>query len=383
VTDSEIRRLLRVNAADRRSLKHCFRVIRASINAIRLLEPRIANQERERKSFLDSPSHYKPELEFRTLEFDIDNFLSLLGETESAARRMDVDGFGDEGAEILKEMLAESFEELRLHARLADNLDEPDRWRRLSAQIWGEPDRQVFLDAVNDLQDLEPSDRDEPLDAYDLAGMFRNHLYDLGVDYTVEVRRVPGNFNLPGDRTLVAAAGENGERRYSRAEARQLVVHECFHVVRAHNGYATADRIDMPPFTGVFTPYYDRTEEGGAALREEEAGVLDDNKRFDYRIRTAAAYLVHDSDDFREEFPDMVERLVDLGATEGRAFDLLVRNRQALRHHIYWGGTRCWQDVDRDLLLHGKLNSAYASRLEPLLPQKPDVGAEDLFSSYP
>ena len=79
----------------------------------------------------------------------------------------------------------------------------------------------------------------------------------------------------------------------------------------------------------------------------------------------------------------MVERLVDLGATEERAFDLLVRNRQALRHHIYWGGTRCWQDVDRDLLLHGKLNSAYASRLEPLLPQKPDVGAEDLFSSYP
>ncbi|MFB6199312.1 MAG: tyrosine/phenylalanine carboxypeptidase domain-containing protein, partial [Candidatus Nanohaloarchaea archaeon] len=356
-----------INVPEDRPVEALFRFIKQSTNLIRLLEPKIDNRQTEKQRFLRNED-YKPELEFSELEYNQEQFLKLLNQAEQGVKKIDSSTMEEYNAETVtaeefQKFLKQSIEEIKLRLELAENIHNEETWRKCSEKIWPMIDKKQYKKSREKIQELEPGEETKKLDAEDVKKLFQQEIKSLGISYDVETRKVSGCQNLPGDRKLIVAEGENGERRYSREEAQTLATHETFHVARAVNGYKASEKTGLPPFLGVFTPFYDSTEEGGAVFRELETGKISDNKRFDYHLRLIAAYKIHGTENFREEFQRVVDELTDLGASRERAFDLLVRNRQALRHHIYWNGVKQWKQAEnKDKLLLGKLNSEWSEK---------------------
>jgi hypothetical protein len=273
------------------------------------------------------------------------------------------------------------FREFRLYIEIADNIESYNKWRKKCLKVWpiDEDQIQESIDLLEHGIDTETEEK--TLHAEDLKQMWEEELERIDAEYEVQVRNVPGCFNIPEEQTVVVAKGRGDERLYSESEAKILTMHELFHVVRAYNGRKAGEKSGLPPFLGIRTPFYDRTEEGGAVYREIRTGVITSEKEFDYHLRAVAAYYVAEGLGFMEA----AEKLVDLGGKPERAFELLARNREILRHHIYMAGVAEWKRTDNlDKLLVGKVNSEYAElfwkevEAEGML-EKPPVTAEQVF----
>lgn len=353
----------------------------------------IENRGEERKRFKEAHrkgKKFRPEFEFSEFPHREVDLLRVLDQCIEASGRISQEHLDRYGAETLKpgemqRFFQEIFTELKLYTRLGANIEDEDSWKKCSREIWPLPGEEVLQESIERLEELDPVEEQKTVDAEQLAEMFREELEGLGIDYSVEVRDVKGCFNIPEERTLVTARGRDEERMYSEKEARMLTIHETFHVVRAHNGFK-AGRNGFPDLIGVHTPFYTTTEEGGALYRERKTGAAFERQDFDYHLRLVAAYRIAQSDDYRGEFQDIVEELIELGGSVDRSFYLVARNRKALRHHIYQNGYREWQDYEGERwpLLMGKLNPEWAEKFAEEAEtggmfRKPDIGPEELF----
>lgn len=375
-----------INISEEEPLWSLFEIVKQSINNVRLLEPRLKNFEEEERRFLEE-DEYTPEFDFTGLDFQKEKLLEVLDQCRDQLHKIDgevLEGYGarEFTPEETREFFRQIFRELELHIKLIDELGEEDKWTRYSEEIWPEIDEEKYTEALREIRELDLVTENKDIEPEQLAEMFRKEFERLGVEYEVELREVQGSFNLPGEKKLIASKGRNGERMYSREEAEALTKHETFHAIRGLNGYKACERSGLPPILGVFTPFYDMTEEGGAVYREKTTGKLSDHKKFDYLLRLIASHKISRSENFREEFTEIAEELVELGAEKERAFKILARNRQGLRHHIYWGGVEQWEQGDREKLLIGKLNSEWAEKFSREIGgmiEKPEIGPEKLF----
>ncbi|MFB6291825.1 MAG: tyrosine/phenylalanine carboxypeptidase domain-containing protein [Candidatus Nanohaloarchaea archaeon] len=350
----------------------------------------IENRHEEKQRFLESRrsgEKYEPGFRFKEFPYDEKRFIELLEQLKDATDRIDSGTLEKYGAEEitvdeLRSLFRGVFEEFELYVKLAANVENRDRWKEISLEIWPMVDEETVEKSRRALEKgFDTRERKGGLRAEDVKEMWEEELRELGVEWSVETRKVSGCFNIPEERTVVVAEGDGEERLYTEAEARLLTIHEIFHVVRAYNGIKTGEEAGFPPILGMHTPFYDMTEEGGAIYREEKTGVITPAQEKDYHLRLLAAYYIYKDLDFEE----ITDRLIELGATPERAFELVARNREILRHHIYLGGTEKWRDRDELWpLLVGKVNSEFAEVLKREVEaggmlQEPPVTAEDLF----
>lgn len=352
---------------------------------------KIKNKPEQRKKFLEAREEdesFEPEFEFKDFPYDEKTFVMfldvLIGECEKIseeilkqrnAKEIDIEEF--------REIWEETFEELKLYVKLSGNIETRKKWLNISQQIWPMAPENVMEDVRSRLEEgFEPINEDENLRAEDLKPMWEEELERLGIEYKVEIRNVPGCFNIPEEQTVVIASGEEKEREYSQSQAEMLTMHEIFHVVRGYNGRKVCEEANLPPILGVHTPFYDQTEEGGALYREKVTETAYPEQWKDYHVRFMAAYYLSKGIDFQEAG----EKLIELGAAPERAFDLLARNREALRHHIYINGYQGWKDLDEKWsLLLGKIDHSLAKILKEEVEtdgmlSKPPVTGEKLFN---
>lgn len=350
---------------------------------------KIENKAEERRRFLEESGDYTPEFEFEAVRKD--GLKQLIRQCKEKSEDIGESHLEKYGAKILEAedfqlFFQETFREMELYLELAENIEDEASWREISENIWPLPEEDIAIKSLEKLKTIESNkEKQRNVSPEKLADMFRNEVDRLEMDYSVDLQNTGGCHNIPEESTLVVAKGENGDRTYSREEAEMLTMHEVFHAVRAYNGFKAGDKSGFPPILGLHTPFYDQAEEGGALYREKATKVSYSEKEFDYHLRLVAAFKISESDNYREEFERMAEELVQLGASRKRAFDLLARNREALRHHIYQTGYEEWKDRDEIWpLLIGKVNEEWAEKFRKEVEadgmlQKPEIGEEELF----
>jgi hypothetical protein len=357
----------------------------------------ITNKKEERERFKEartSNENFEPDFNHRKLEKP-EPVLNLLEQAKNASEEIntkDLDKYDAKEitAEDLQEFFTDIFRELELYTRLSAEIEDEESWREYSESIWPMIDRETYENSLDKLREInsQESELEENLTSEELKEMFEDEVERLGMEYSVEIRNVGGCFNIPEEETVVVADGsEEEKRKYSRKEAEMLTKHELFHAVRAYNGYKAGEDSGFPPILGIHTPFYDQTEEGGALYREKKTGTNYTEKDFDYHLRLVAAYKIAQSDNYIQDFQEIVEELIDLGGSIDRSFYLVARNREALRHHIYLNGVREWEDKDNlSSLMIGKVNSEYAETFRREVEaggmlKDPEVSAEKVFET--
>lgn len=362
---------------------------------IKSIQIKNKKEEKERfKEARDKEEKFKPDFRYGKLE-NPQPVLKMIEQAKKASKNIESEDMKKYSAEEitpeeLQDFFTDIFRELELYTHLSADIENEDAWRKYSEQIWPMIDEKTCEKSIEKLKRLKDKENstDEILTSNELKQMFEEEVERLEMDYKVEVRDVGGCFNIPEEKTVVVADGNSDEKRkYSKKEAEMLTKHEIFHAVRAYNGYKAGEESGFPPILGIHTPFYDQTEEGGALYREKRTDTNYSDKDFDYHLRLVAAYKIAESDDYREEFQDIVEELIDLGAGIDRSFYLVARNREALRHHIYLNGVDEWSDrEDLSDLMIGKINSEYADlfskevEAEGML-KKPEVSAKKVFET--
>ncbi len=367
-------------------------------NAVRLLLDRsnwvkhvgIVNRHAEKQQFLDSYENgngYEPDFRFQEPEHDPELLLDIIGSAEEGCGRIDGSTLERYGAEVLtagdfQSLFRDTLRELSLYVKIARDIEDRERWRQHCLEAWPLDEDLVARSEERLERGFDTGKEEKSLHAGDLKKMWEQELERIDVEWNVEVRETAGCFNIPEDRTVVVARGDGEERTYSEEEARILTMHELFHVARSYNGLKVGEESGLPPFLGLHTPFYDMTEEGGAIYREFATGVITPGQEKDYHLRAVAAHCIY----LDMGFVESVDKLVELGATPRRAFELLARNREVLRHHIYIGGyLRDWKDRSKTWpLLLGKVNREYADMLRKEVEaggmlERPPVTPEDLF----
>jgi len=355
---------------------------------------KILNKPEERERFKKSRKNgenFKPDFKFKKYPYNEETFyklIKLLKKESESLREDDIAEYNFEHlkAEDISKLFAETFEEIEKYVSLASNIEDKQKWKINSLEIWPMVEKETIehsKEKLEELKDIKDNHSDsKTLKADQVKKMWEEELERIDIEYNVEVRSVGGCFNIPEERTVVVASGSEKERLYSKDEAQILTMHELFHVVRAHNGFNTGKENNFPPVLGLHTPFYDKTEEGGAIYREHKTNVITPTKEFDYHLRLLAAYY-----HFKEfSFEEIVEKLIDLGGSIDRSFYLAARNREALRHHIYQGGYyEHWKGREELWpLLIGKVNPEYAEvfrkEVEDGVLEMPEVGSEKLFN---
>lgn len=354
------------------------------------IENKVAERERFKEKRKEGED-FRPDFEYREFPHDEEKLLNILDQCVKASQEISeqhLEKFGAEviSAEDMSEFFSEIFEELKHFVKLGANIEDEKAWRRYSEKIWPLPEEKTVENSREKVEGLESQEMEKNVSPEELADMFEDELDRLGVEYDVEIRDTGGCYNIPEERTVVVARGDEEKRYYSRPEAEMLTMHELFHAMRALNGFEAGRNSGFPEILGLHTPFYDQTEEGGAIFREHATGTSFEDKEFDYHLRLIAAVEIAESDDYREEFSEIVEKLIDLGGSVDRSFYLVARNREALRHHIYQTGYyEEWKDRDEKWpLLVGKVNSEWAEKLREEVEadgmfERPLVGEEELF----
>lgn len=355
---------------------------------------KIENKISERKRFKKKrgkEEKFRPEFEYKNFPHNEEKLLTVLDKCIEASEEISekhLEKFGAEkiSAEDIQRFFSELFEEMKLYVKLGANIEDEKEWRKYSEKIWPLPEKETVENSREKIKGLETEELEKNISPEELANMFEEELGRLGVDYDVEIRDSGGCYNIPEERTVVVARGDEEKRMYSRPEAEMLTMHELFHAMRALNGFEAGRESSFPEILGLHTPFYDQTEEGGALFREKATDTRYGNKSFDYHLRLIAAVKIAESDSYREDFGEIVEKLIDLGGTVDRSFYLVARNREALRHHIYQSGFyEEWKDREEKWpLLIGKVNSKWAKKFRDEVEadgmlEKPVVSDEDLF----
>ncbi|MFP4038424.1 MAG: tyrosine/phenylalanine carboxypeptidase domain-containing protein [Candidatus Nanohaloarchaea archaeon] len=344
----------------------------------------IKNRERQKKAFKNARKKgeaWEPDFRFKDPGKDLSTLKYNIEKCIEASKKIGVEDVRDAGFKVLEpedlqEFFRESFKELKLYVELADRVEKRKAWKSISKEIWPMVPKKEFRKSVKKVEGLQPGEPEKVLDAEDLKKMFEDEISRLGFDYGVEIRDVSGCFNRPSEEKLVVANGEKGERRFSREEAEMLTKHEIFHVVRGVNGRGLSEKFDV---LGVHSPLYDKTEEGGAVYRERKTGANYESKDFDYHLRLIAAYKMSRG----EAFHNVVEELMELGGSLDRSFYLVARNREALRHHIYFSGIKAWEENSTEKLLMGKVSPEWAEKFWKEVEdggfKRPEISGEAVF----
>jgi len=362
------------------------------VSWIKNIEIQNKKEQKERfKQARENGENFNPDFNFRKLE-NPEDILQLINQAEQLCEEVDEEDMSRYGAEKLsaediQRFFQDIFRELRLYTRLSAEIEEEKSWRKYSEKIWPMVDKEQYQESLKKLKEMNPENEglEKNLDSRDLKEMFEQEIERLGMEYDTEIRSVGGCFNIPEERKVIVADGNDEKRIYSREEAEMLTKHELFHAVRAFNGYQTGKESDFPPILGIHTPFYDKTEEGGALHREIQTGVRYADKDFDYHFRLVAAYKIAKDEDYKESFQDIVEELIELGGSVDRSFYLVARNREALRHHIYLKGVSDWKNRDEIWpLLIGKVNPEYAKMFREEVEadgmlSEPEVSEERIF----
>lgn len=353
----------------------------------------MTNKAQEASKFQEAwknDKKYDPSFEYSSPDVNPRTAIKFLSGLNRECTRIDKITLKELGAEKLevediRNLFRGTFEEYKLYIKIAATLENTDSWRSNCLKLWP-MNEESALNSKKKLvnNDFQTEDEEKTLNAAEIKQMWTRELERMGVDYRVKTRNVSGCFNIPEEQTVVVASGRDEERLYSRSEARMLTVHELFHVVRSYNGREVAEESGFPPILGIHTPFYDKTEEGGAVYREIKTDVMTSAKKKDYHLRNMAAYYTKQG----LEFPVIVNKLVKLGAKPTRAFGLAARNREVLRHHIYLEGyQQDWKNQDELWpLLMGKINAEWANKLkkeveaEDGMLERPPVMPEDLFN---
>lgn len=345
----------------------------------------IKNREEQKNAFQEARENgekWIPDFQFHDTGKDFKALKNNISQCIEASDKISKEKMSDAGFEVLtpedlQDFFKESFRELRLYTELAENIEDREAWKEVSEKIWPMISKEEYQNSLEKIEGLENRESEKILDAEDVRKMFEEEIKRLGFDYSVKVREVSGCFNAPEERTVVVAKGSDSERFYSREEAEMLTKHEIFHVVRGINGRNIS--YNFPEVLGVHSPFYDRTEEGGALYRERRTKTNFEAKDFDYHLRLIAAYKLNQG----EAFHDIVEELMGLGGSLDRSFYLVARNREALRHHIYLSGIKDWKENNTEKLLIGKLNPEWAEKfweeIENGSFNRPEIDAEALF----
>lgn len=351
----------------------------------------ILNRPEQREKFLEAREKeevFEPEFEFKDFPYNEKTFVTVLDILTGECEKIDQEILNQHNAkkidiEEFRAIWEETFEELKLYVKLAGKIEKKQKWLNISQQLWPMAPERVVENTREKLRDgFDTLDEEKNLQAEDLKAMWEEELERLGIDYKVEIREVSGCFNVPEEETVVIAKGKDKERLYSQSQAEMLTMHELFHVVRGYNGRKICEEAGLPPILGLHTPFYDQTEEGGALYREKTTETAYPRQWKDYHLRLMAAYYLSKEMDFQEA----AEKLVDLGAKPERAFDLLARNREALRHHIYLTGYDKWQDKEEIWpLLLGKIDHQLADILKEEVEAngmvgRPPITEEEIFS---
>lgn len=355
---------------------------------------KIENKVSERERFKEKRENneeFKPDFEYRKFQYNEEKLTNTLDQCIEASKEisqehMEKFGAKEITAEELQEFFREIFEELKLYTKLSANVEDEKDWKKYSEKIWPLAEKETIENSREKLEDLEERELEKNVSPEELAEMFEEELDRLGVDYNVEIRDVAGCYNIPEDKTVVVARGSEEKRMYSRPEAQMLTMHELFHAMRAYNGFEAGRKSGFPDILGIHTPFYDQTEEGGAIFREHATKTTFEDKEFDYHLRLIAAVKMAESNDFENDFQDIVEELIELGGSIDRSFYLVARNREALRHHIYQTGYfEEWKNREEKWpLLIGKVNTEWSEKLKKEIEadgmlEKPQITAEDLF----
>ena len=345
----------------------------------------IENREDQKQAFQrarERGEKWDPEFEFDETGKNFRALKNNIDQCIEASDKISEENMRDAGFEVLtpedlQDFFKESFRELRLYAELAENIDIREAWKEVSEKIWPMISEEEYQNSLEEIEGLENKESEKVLDAKDVKKMFEEEIDRLGFEYNVELRKVSGCYNSPEERTVVVARGKESERFYSREEAEMLTKHEIFHVVRGINGRNISNT--FPEVLGIHSPFYDQTEEGGALHRERKTQTNYEAKDFDYHLRLIAAYKLSQG----QAFHDVAEDLLELGGSLDRSFYLVARNREALRHHIYYSGIKDWKGNNTEKLLIGKLNPEWADlfwkEVENGSFNKPKIGAEALF----
>lgn len=353
---------------------------------------KITNKQEELDRFKEKHEEgekYIPDFKFKDYPYSEEALVNFLNELKEECGKITpehMESFEAQSitSEDLQEFFREIFEELELYVKLASNIEEEDCWKTFSEKIWPMTDQETLDESKKRLSEIETSKLEESVSPEGLRQMFEQELERIDMDYNVEVRETGGCFNIPEESTVVVAAGEDGNRMFSESEARMLTMHEIFHAIRAYNGFKAGNKTGFPDIIGLHTPFYDRSEEGGALYREKQTDTAYPEKEFDYHLRLIAAYKTSKTGDFRQEFHDVCRELIDLGSTPQRSFELAARNREALRHHIYQSGRTDWREIeDKDKMLIGKLNEEWAEKFQEEIGgmiQEPEITAEQIFN---
>lgn len=353
----------------------------------------IKNKYSEKQRFLESweeEKSFRPDFKFKKFESDGEKLVQVIDQCRDATELIsaeDLEKYGAESidADDMQRFFDEIFRQFRLFAEIGLNIEDEAEWRALCEKVWPMADEEKIDRSRNKAREIETRELEKNLVAEDVKDMFEAEFQRLGVEYDVEIREVGGCFNIPEEQKLVVAKGDGEIRKFSRKEAEMLTMHEVFHSIRAYNGYKAGEKSGFPDILGIHTPFYDQTEEGGAIYREHRTDTSYANKRFNYHLMRVAAYEVYSSEDYVKEFQDIVEELVDCGATPGRAFTLAARNREILRHHIYQTGYENWKRKEEIWpLLIGKINEEWAEKFKEEVEadgmlQRPEVNEKQLF----
>ena len=354
---------------------------------------KIENKKRELERFKESrkiDQDFRPEFEFREFPYSRGTLLEILkecrnGKDEIGKQHLENYGAEELTPEDLQELFTGTLDEIELYIKLASNIENEEKWKKYSEEIWPMLNEETAESSKQKLKQMEEENLKETVSPEQVKKMFEEEINRLGMKYSAETRKTGGCFNSPEEKTVVVAEGENSERMYSKEEAEMVTMHELFHAVRAYNGFKAGEESGFPEILGLHTPFYDRAEEGGALYREKATGTMYNNKEFDYHLRLIAAYKLSESDCFKSEFSEIAEEIIQLGESEERAFNLLARNREALRHHIYLGGYHDWKEIEnKERMLVGKVNQEWSEKLWKEVEtngmlQKPEIGEEKLF----
>lgn len=351
----------------------------------------MSNREKIKKKALKAGvKGYQPDYRFKDPFYHEETFLDLINKIQESIRDLeeqDLEVYRPESLDIedIKRLFIENFEELKNDIRICSNGGKREIWLENSLEKWPMVSKATFRNSKKTLTDWEKEKtKSDGISFEQIEKIWRKDLEKLGMEYGVERRKVKVCHNLPEQKKLVIAEGKNGGRQYTEKEAARLTSHEIFHAVRAYNGFETGSKSSFPEIIGLHTPYYSKTEEGGAVYREHRQGTIYPEKEFDYHLMLVASYLTSKG----ELFEEVVKELQSLGATKERSIHLAARSREALRLHIYQGGYyEEWKDLsdqDADKLMIGKVNEEWGQKLyreaeNDGMLEKPKISAEKVF----
>lgn len=351
----------------------------------------MANREQiKQKALKEGVKGFQPDYRFKDPFYNEQSFLELIDRLQGLVKGVDdsdLEPFGPKAltAGDIRELLDQNFEELRNDIKICSNAENREIWIENSLQKWPMVSESTFRNSRKKLETWDEKKNDSKQISFgQIEKMWRKDLNNLGMNYEVERRRVKVCHNLPEKKKLVIAEGLEGERKYTLKEAERLTSHEIFHAVRAFNGFEAGSKSGFPEILGLHTPYYSKTEEGGAVYRERRQGTIYPEKEFDYHLMLVSSYLTSEGYTFEE----VVNELQSLGGTQERSIHLAARSREALRLHIYQGGYyEDWKglsDEEADKLMIGKVNMKWGHNLyreaeNNGMLDRPKISAEEVF----